>query len=270
MDKYSKCQLLPMAIVSLAIAVVSDTTESFAQEVIGDAVRVDDTVSGSRSGVLNSSSSIRSNETIKSNRTGLGHFEFKDGTKMVVGPDANLVLDENVYDPNQNQFKKFVITTTSGATRMITGNTDSSNFEIKTPVGILGIRGTAFEMQHYRGRTYVMILDGSLEICSNSGNCQSLSVPCSYTMITTSGNVLAPMQPRNGMFESRDMGRYFPLVNNNQSVQPDYGRVLKRCAGGNDGRGGGGASGDGPTPGTPGTPGGGNTGGGDTSGGDIG
>ena len=240
MAKLSGMFSIGLAGLGFLAASLAGISSADAQSVIGEAVEVDDTVTSSSSGRLTSRSSIRSNERIQSNNSGLGHFRFQDGTKMVVGPGTNMVLDENVYDPNQNKFKKFVITTTSGATRMITGNSDSSAFQIKTPVGILGIRGTTFEMHHYRGRTYVMILSGAMEVCSNTGNCKNLSVPCSFTMINSNGNILNPSQPRNGLFQSRDMARYFPFVNNANALNSDFQHIHNRCAGGNDGFGGGG------------------------------
>ncbi|MEM7290147.1 MAG: hypothetical protein AAF412_07245, partial [Pseudomonadota bacterium] len=122
-------------VLSTALIVVG--FEAHAQT-IGKAVRADRTVTGSRSGVLAKNSPVSANERIQANSTGLGHFEFNDGTKMVVGPGTNLVLDQTIYNPNQSSFRKFAIDSTAGALRFISGSSATGTYEIDTPTGTLG------------------------------------------------------------------------------------------------------------------------------------
>ena len=93
---------LIIAFISLAI------TQSYAQTSIGTAVSVDDTVTGKNSRQITTASNIFANERIRANSTGIGHFKFTDGTKLVVGPGTSLVLNELVYNPDGSSFNKFV------------------------------------------------------------------------------------------------------------------------------------------------------------------
>ncbi|MEM9331384.1 MAG: FecR domain-containing protein [Pseudomonadota bacterium] len=230
-----------IAVVS-ALSVLLSGASVQAQTTIGTAVSVDDTVVGNNARRISTSSPVFANERIRANATGLGHFEFTDGTKMVVGPGTNLVLDELVYNPGGSTFNKFVLRTTSGAARFISGSSNSSAYEIQTPVGTLGIRGTAFDLNHFRGRTYIMLVSGRLEFCSNSGQCQEIRRKCDFVVINANGQISSPSQPRNGIFGGGDMGQFFPFINNQSRIEQGFRLRTNTCKGG--ARAGGGGGGD--------------------------
>lgn len=269
-------RIYTFVLASLFLASLSSLSHS---QTIGTAVKADRTVTGSRSGVLKKSSKVYANERIRANSTGLGHIEFNDGTKMVVGPGTRLTLDDAIYNPNGSSFKKFSLKTTAGALRFISGGSASSSYAIETPAGTLGIRGTAFDMQHLNGRTYLMLVSGEVEFCSRSGNCETIRRRCDYVVASNSGRVSDPVQPRNGVFEVRDMRRYFPLIHDQRPILPNFRLAVGSCDGGAAGDTGDGAGsdnggfdgndgGDGDTVGNP--SGGNNTGGDITGGGNTG
>ena len=97
-------------------------------QTIGTTVSADQTVTGSKSGVLTANKGIQANERIRANATGLGHFEFNDGTKMVVGPGTSLVLDEAIFNPNGSTFQRFALDSSAGALRFISGDSASRNY----------------------------------------------------------------------------------------------------------------------------------------------
>lgn len=210
-------------------------TPSYAQSTIGSAVSVDDTITGNKRRVIRTASKIVANERIRANASGLGHFKFNDGTKMVVGPGTNIVLDDVVYNPNGSSFKKFVLKTGAGATRFISGKSSSSAYEIKTPVGTLGIRGTAFDIQHFRGQTFVMLVNGRVEFCNLSGVCETIRRKCDYVVVKRSGDISKPTQPKDGAFSRADMVRFFPFVADQSKIKQDYRLRVKTCglSGGN-------------------------------------
>ena len=224
------CQLSAATLLAGIIA-----TSAGAQTSIGTAVAVDDNVSGNNARPIRTSSSVFANERISANQTGLGQFEFVDGTKIVVGPGASMVFDELVYNPGGSSFNKFVIQSTSGAVRFISGASPSSSYEIRTPVGTLGLRGTAFDMQHLSGRTYLMLISGSLEFCANNGQCEILRRKCDFMIINANGTFTPPTQPRSGGFSSSDMQRYFPFTNDQSRLQEDFRLRINTCAGGASG-----------------------------------
>ncbi len=69
---------------------------------------------------------------------------LKDETVFTLGPNADMVLDEFVYDP-ATQAGKVTATVTKGVFRFVTGKiagNQPSNMKVKLPVGTIGIRGT--------------------------------------------------------------------------------------------------------------------------------
>jgi hypothetical protein len=68
---------------------------------------------------------------------------FLDGTSVSLGPNAQLVLDEYVYDARPSQ-AKMVVRFVEGAFRFVTGGFSSNAYTIVTPTATIGVRGTNF------------------------------------------------------------------------------------------------------------------------------
>jgi len=88
-------------------------------------------------------SELRANETVRTGDAGKADLVFIDRTNLTVGPTSEVKLDKFVYDPVGNK-GKVVLQTTRGAFRFVTGTQDHSAYQINTPYGSLGVRGTAF------------------------------------------------------------------------------------------------------------------------------
>lgn len=223
---YTKCLTGFVLIAGLALP-----AHALAQT-IGTTTRADATVfSGAK--VLRTGNPISANQRIRVNATGLGHFKFNDGTKMVIGPGARMVLDETIYRPGGSTFKKFAIDTTRGALRFISGSSAAAAYEIETPTGTLGIRGTAFDMQHLRGRTYIMLVNGMVTFCTRAGSCETIRRKCDFVVAQPGGRISAPVQPRDGIYSKADMERYFPFMFDQSQIEPEFRLGVNTCAGGN-------------------------------------
>ncbi|MFM7134964.1 MAG: FecR domain-containing protein, partial [Planctomycetota bacterium] len=72
-------------------------------------------------------------------------FRFVDETVLSVGENAELRLDEFVFDPATKGIKG-AASMTRGALRFV-GSATAKDVSIRTPAGTLGIRGTAFTMR---------------------------------------------------------------------------------------------------------------------------
>jgi hypothetical protein len=88
-------------------------------------------------------SELRASETVRTGDAGKADLVFIDRTNLTVGPTSEVVLDKFVYDPVGSS-GKVVLQTTRGAFRFVTGTQDHSAYQINTPYGSLGVRGTAF------------------------------------------------------------------------------------------------------------------------------
>ena len=212
-----------------ATLTASFSATAFAQSTIGTAVSVDDTITGNNKRIIRTAAKISANERIRSNSSGFGHFKFNDGTKLVVGPGTNIVLDKLIYNPNGSSFKKFVLKTGAGATRFISGNSNSSAYEINTPVGTLGIRGTAFDIQHFKGQTFVLLVSGRLEFCNFAGECQTIRRKCDFIVADRNGKISKPKQPKDSIFKKVDLIKYFPFIADQSDLEEDFKLRAKTC-----------------------------------------
>ena len=116
------------------------STPANAQSRIGSANSVKPEASGSIAGTLSAGSSVHANETVKTGSSGQAALGFIDKTNLHVGPSSSVRLDKFVYDPNKGT-GSVVIDATKGAFRFSTGAQNKGDFKVKTPYGILGVRG---------------------------------------------------------------------------------------------------------------------------------
>ncbi len=75
---------------------------------------------------------------------GEAQIQFKDSTKLVVGPNSSMTIDAFVFDAN-NKARKITMNAAKGAFRFITGTSQKQAYTINTPTSTIGIRGTRFD-----------------------------------------------------------------------------------------------------------------------------
>jgi Uncharacterized protein conserved in bacteria len=84
-------------------------------------------------------------ELIETGQESATEVEFVDGTRLTVGADAKVNLDEFVYGGPPGT-DRMVMTVTKGMSRFVTGNMDKAAYEIRAPGAIIGVRGTEFTL----------------------------------------------------------------------------------------------------------------------------
>jgi hypothetical protein len=75
-------------------------------------------------------------------------LQFLDGAKVTVKPDSEIVIEDYVYNGNADD--KATLSLVSGGLRVITGamaKNNPENYKVKTPVALMGVRGTEFAVQ---------------------------------------------------------------------------------------------------------------------------
>jgi hypothetical protein len=204
-------------------------TQSFS-EPVGKAVSIRTMVSGDK-GVLKRADPVDRNERISTNNTGLGQFQFADGTKLAVGPNSSIVIDEYVL-ASGNRVKKLAMNSTKGAFRWISGKSPSSAYAIATPVGTLGVRGTAVDLYIGDNIAMMVLLNGSSEWC-NDGRCVAVDRPCDF-IIARGGTDISDPQRINATALSQLGGPsslYF--FNNIERLHPAFRTAQSSCGLGN-------------------------------------
>jgi hypothetical protein len=210
------------AIVALSITLLVPST-ALASEAVGEAVQIRTEVSG-ESGPIAVDDSVHRDERIRTSTSGLGEFQFRDGTKLAVGWGSSVVVDKFVYDDSDN-LKKFTIRAAKGTFRWISGNADHSAYQILTPAGTIGVRGTAFDFYvGANGTTAVVLLNGSAQFCG-AGGCRQLKRQCDCVVANRNGNISDARRVTRDIFKTLGNPQALPFLSGNQSLTGRLGFV---------------------------------------------
>jgi len=89
---------------------------------------------------------IHLGDRIKTGENGRLGVTFKDNTIMSFGPETEVVMDEYLFDPAEGQLK-LALNMLKGTLHYISGviaKLKPEAVSVKTPAGIIGVRGTRF------------------------------------------------------------------------------------------------------------------------------
>lgn len=100
-------------------------------------------------------------ETAKNSAIEIG---FVDGSDMTIGADAQVIIDDFVFDQNKSTGEA-VLSLTQGAFRWVTGIMPEGSVRFETPTATITVRGTTVKVAvKSNGDTLVALLDGQVMI----------------------------------------------------------------------------------------------------------
>jgi hypothetical protein len=132
----------------LTVLFAMQSTVSNAEPRIGTAASTRpsvEAVAGGNTQTLSAGSEIYANQTVRTGNRGMADLVFLDKTNLSVGPTSEVRLDKFVYDPTGSG-GSVVIQATRGAFRWVTGSQVKHAYQVSTPHGTLGVRGTTVEL----------------------------------------------------------------------------------------------------------------------------
>jgi trimeric autotransporter adhesin len=141
-------------------------------------------------------SEIVHNERIVTDSQGQTQLLFRDGSTFTVGENANVVIDEFVFDPETTK-GKLALSVTQGAFRFVGGKlSKDGSVEIATPAAVLGVRGGIITGQvSETGETTASLHFGqSLTVTGRGGQVQTVIRPGFEVAVASVG--AAPQAPR--------------------------------------------------------------------------
>ncbi len=231
---------------------------AFGAEEIGKAISITVSVTGDN-GPLSASSPIHQDERIQTSGSGTGQFEFRDGTKLAVGPNSTLVIDRSIF-VGSSSFKSLSLKATRGAFRWISGTSKSSAYQINTRLGTLGIRGTALDIYASSNAVAFVLLKGQATFCGLNGVCKRLEHNCDIIVAdrngvkdrgkTRSGTVVIGVKNEESfpfLTGTRKLRKPFQVGGGSCGVSKVRLRRVNEDGGGTDGGGGGGGNSNGPS-----------------------
>jgi hypothetical protein len=200
---------------------------AIASEQVGEAVLIKTAVTG-QGGPLVVKDPVHRDERIKTSNSGLGQFVFRDGTKLAVGWGSSVVIDKFVFD-DSNSVKKLSIKAAKGTFRWISGNSKSSAYQIVTPAGTIGVRGTVFDFYVGRdGTTAVVLLNGQAEFCGANG-CRQLKRHCDCVVATPGSGVSDTRRVDRSIFSSLRNQRALSFLTGTQRLSTGFGTMGTSC-----------------------------------------
>ena len=103
-------------------------------------------------------------DVIKTDRRGTAQILFADETKMVIGPNSQVSVDNFVFQ-GPSKAGTFAINAVRGSFRFITGVSAKNAYSINTPMATIGVRGTEFDGH--------VAADGTTTVAMWHGRCAS-------------------------------------------------------------------------------------------------
>lgn len=195
---------------------VCGATPLAAAESIGKAVHIKTAVTGA-SGELSVNDMVYQDERIKTSKSGLGQFVFRDGTKLAVGWGSSVVIDKFVFDGSRS-VKKLTIKAAKGTFRWVSGNSQHAAYEILTPAGTIGVRGTTFDFYiGADGTTAVVLLGGSASFCG-AGGCKQLTRRCDCVVARPNGSLTDTRRVNPGIFKTLGNTKALPFLSGAQRL----------------------------------------------------
>jgi hypothetical protein len=254
----------PTVVAVLFSAVLSPLTIAMAAEIAGKTIisrgGVYATEIGSTSErKLKRRSPIYGVDVVKTDANSKTQLRMTDGGMIALKENSELVISQYEYDAKA-QKGSVAMELLKGGLRSVTGaiKAEKGNYQLSTPVGSIGIRGTHYEIELIGGELFIAVWDGAIDVSVEVGaGDQSVSLgdseDYSYASVDEEG-IITPMLAPPANFQQGHSSD--PAVD---AEQPADDGGEGEGDGGGDGGGGDGSGGDGS---------GGDGSGGDGSGGD--
>ncbi|MBZ9602419.1 FecR family protein [Phyllobacterium chamaecytisi] len=200
---------------------------TMAAEPVGEAVLIKTEVTGG-GGPIAVDTPVHRDERIKTSQSGLGQFLFRDGTKLAVGWGSSVTIDKFVYD-DTSSVKNLTIKAAKGTFRWVSGNSKSSAYNILTPAGTIGVRGTAFDFYvGPDGTTAVVLLNGSARFCG-AGGCKELKRRCDCVVAKPNGRITDTRRVDRNIFKTLGSTKALPFLSGNQKLSGGLGITGTGC-----------------------------------------
>jgi len=149
MKNVSKVLIITIGVLIAGLA--GFATQAFASDAKGLVVASRGTVianSSADSRELKQGDEIFVEDEIMTGPKSFAVVQFLDGAKVTIKPNSEIVVEDYVYNGNSDD--KATLSLVSGGLRVITGamaKNNPENYKVKTPVALMGVRGTEFAIQ---------------------------------------------------------------------------------------------------------------------------
>ena len=184
---------------------------------IGAAAAVRNQVTGARTPGQNQplavGNPVYQNQSISTGANSVAQLLFTDQTTLSIGQRSQVTLDRYVYDPSRASGGGATVSMTRGAMRFVSGSQDPRNYQVRTPVATIGVRGTIVDLLIMDGRMFGILDEGRVIFTLNNGDVIELDRPGMAIEFFSNGTASRPFTWR-GRYESSFSTATFPLFGN--------------------------------------------------------
>jgi hypothetical protein len=121
---------------------------------------------------------------------------FTDGSKLTLGADSKVLVDDFVYDP-ADPASKALISLPAGKLRYVTGSMPKGQTTIDTPTATMVLRGTNVAVYSEDDRTLLYVEEGSVSVHSKQTGQDTLVQEGQSVLIGADG-IVATAEERTG------------------------------------------------------------------------
>ncbi len=136
---------------------------------------------------------LEQNDRITTDKNGAAEIEFVDGTSLTIGSNSEIVLDKMIFD--RNKARNATLNVVRGTLRFVTGNSDHSAYQIRTPVATIGVRGTVIDISIEKDDMVFNTVEGIGVVCHSGTNCRDIRAGDQPIAVNRSGfRIASPAQ----------------------------------------------------------------------------
>jgi hypothetical protein len=163
---------------------------------------------------------VHRNEFLETGDEAQAELKLDDETKLALGPNAGLKLDEFVIGKSDG-VTTIGVNFLKGTFRFITGSEKKEAYRIETPSATIGVRGTVFDVYvDGSGDTLVLLHEGEVDICTKTGKCRRHDTVGRIIHATVAGVLSAPIRFTTGLIPGLGVGAAFPFVGRTLRIDP--------------------------------------------------
>src|SRR5262245_37072152 len=191
---------------------------------IGTAITIKRTVTaklGEDQRTLSTGARVHRTEYLETGPEAHAELRLDDQTKLALGPNAGLKLDDFVIGQS-NGVTTIGVNMVKGTFRFLTGSQDSKSYRIETPSATIGVRGTVFDVYiDGNGDTLVLLHEGEVDVCSKTKSCRRHDSVGRIVHATVAGVVSLPIKFTTQLIPGlSSVGRAFPFVGRTLRIDP--------------------------------------------------
>ena len=131
---------------------------------------------------------IFADEFVNTDTASATELMFLDQTNLTITPGSSVKIDKFVFDPNGKQ-GAVVFNVARGSLRFVTGSQDPTDYQIKTPVATIGVRGTIVNFITTDAGLAVQLEDGSAGVIGDDGTLTPMNPATQLAVFGPKGSV---------------------------------------------------------------------------------